>query len=227
VIDKSGLILCTEGMFGSESNTTVTDLKVVIENEDKEYEAFVVASDSKLHIAFVQMEGLEGRELTALDLSAEAEASVDVGDRLVMVARLDKGFDYAPVIQETRIAATIQKPRKAWATAGGIAPGLPCFSPEGKVVGVPSFVDSGVDEGPWGGRRRLCVLPTRTIRASAQQAQKKAVELIQTRAEEKAKAAAAGTGEAKPADPPKPPDDGGKTDPKPVEPGEGGGSGGE
>lgn len=215
LIDKSGLILCTEGPFGSNERTSVTDLKVVLENEEKEYESFVVASDGKLHIAFIQMEGLEGRELTAVDLSAENEASVEVGDRLVMVARLDKGFDYAPLVAESRIAAAIQKPRKAWAPAGGIAPGLPCYTPEGKVIGVPSIVDSGVEDGAFGGRGRVFVLPTRTIRASVQQAQKKAVELIKTRADEKAKAAA--SGEAKPAaegerpDPPKEGEDEGGT----------------
>lgn len=218
LIDKSGLILCTEGPFGSSEGTSVTDLKVVIENEEKEYESFVVASDSKLHIAFVQMEGLEERELPAVDLSAENEATPEVGDRLVMVLRLDKGFDYAPLVAESRIGAVIQKPRKAWAPAGGVAPGLPCYTPEGRVIGVPSIVDSGVEDGRFGGRGRLFVLPTRTIRASVQQAQKKAVELIKTRADEKAKAAA--SGEAKPAegekpDPPKEDekeDEGGKDD---------------
>jgi len=191
VIDKSGLILCTEGPFGANEHMSVTDLKVVIENEEKEHESFVVANDSKLHIAFIQIEGLQGRELTAVDLSAEAEATPEVGDRVVTVARLDKGYDYAPVVSESRVVATIQKPRKAWAT-GGVAPGLPCYTPEGKVIGVPSQVDSGVEDGQWGGRGRMFVLPARTIRASVQQAQKKAVELLKTRAEEKAKAAADG-----------------------------------
>jgi hypothetical protein len=210
IIDKSGLILCSEGPFGNPSRggfevkVNVTDLKIVLENEEKEYEGFLVANDSKLHVAFVQLEGLEDRALVPVDL--ENAATPDVGEPVVTVSRMGKGFDYAPYFEQARLSGKIRKPRKAWIYHGETTQGLPCFTMDGKVVGVPSAVESGMEEQGFG-RGGTFILPARTIRASVQQAQKQVVELIKTRAEEKAKAAAAGDAKKDGED--------GKTDPAP------------
>jgi S1-C subfamily serine protease len=198
---------------------------VVIEREDKRYDAFLVATDTKLHLAFIQIEGLGDRALVPIDL--EQAASPQVGDPVVAVARLDAGYDYTPYFRRARVGGALEKPRKAWVLdSAAAASGMPVFTPEGAVVGVVSDVESGVadeDEGGGGGMmgmiRRMAqgsginlgvpfVLPARTVRASAQQAAEKAVTLLAERAAKKAEAEKKpGEGEEKKPDPPKKGDD--------------------
>lgn len=233
VVADSGLLCTADGPFDAKTQdmgmvaikNTIEDVKVVIEREDKRYDAFLVATDAKVHLAFIQIEGLGDRKLVPVDL--EQAASPQVGDPVVGIARLDAGYDYTPFFRRGRVGGVLEKPRKAWvldSAAGGA--GLPVFTPAGAVVGVVSAVDSGVPEeeddgagGMMGMIRRMAqgsgisvgapfVLPARTVRASAQQAVEKAKELIAERAAKKAEAEkkAAEGGEKKP-DPPKKGDD--------------------
>jgi hypothetical protein len=161
VVDPQGLILVSslalspetamESMYGGEAlgagamKSTPTSIKVTIGNEDKEYEAFLAATDKPLAISFIKIEDLAGRKLTPVDLSGSVSPAI--GDQVVAVSRLKKGYDYVPYFQTGRIAAEIAKPRKAWLLDGSVsAMGLPIYTPSGQVIGVLSMVPSGMKD---------------------------------------------------------------------------------
>src|SRR5579859_4975964 len=78
VVSPDGLIMVSDAAFntdrmkdmlggfgggmGFDIKTTPTDIKVVIEREEKEYDAFLAATDKNLGLAFIKMEGLGDRK---------------------------------------------------------------------------------------------------------------------------------------------------------------------
>ena len=212
VIDAGGLCMLSDAPFGSppgmgamggEMRRSVVSMKAVVGNEEKEYDAFLVATDAERHLTFVQVEGLGDRTLAAIDFAGEAKPAV--GDTLVTVTRMDKGYDYAPYFQTSRVAGEIKKPRAAWLTDGRAAMGLPVFTEAGAAVGVATTVDAGTDEEDGGGggmnmgriMRMLggmgaavggpgFVLPASSVRAAISQAKPKAAEMLAERAKKAA-----------------------------------------
>ncbi len=217
VVDKSGLVMVTNTPFnpgrymsvmgrggggGNEMKSTPTDIKVLFAQEDKEYSAFIAATDTKLDLAFIKIEGLGDKQITAVDFSGTASAGI--GDRVISVSRLEKGFDYAPFFSSSRISGAIDKPRKAYMIEGGIGDfGLPVYSPTGAVLGVITTVDAGVSndssEGigfstamryaAGGGLVKAFVIPAATVNALITQAKIKAVAVGAERAKNKNKPA--------------------------------------
>ena len=155
VVDKTGLIMLSNQPFADQSfgsgpmgmSITVTPLsfKVIFENEEREYAAFLATKDEDLNLAFVQIEELGGRELNPVDFGKAVKA--DIGQKVVAVSRMGRGYDYAPYFATGRIAGMIKKPRKAMVVDGMMgAMGLPVFLPSGEVVGVITTVSSGVED---------------------------------------------------------------------------------
>ncbi len=151
VVDDSGLVMISnaeisadrvkEAMTGNpmmgnvDITMTPTDFKVIFGNEEDEYDAFLVAKDTKLDLAFLQVQGITDRTLTTISFAEGAKPVV--GDTVVAVSRLKKGFDYAPFVSTALVSGTIRKPRKAWIIDGNInSYGLPVFSTSGDIVGV-------------------------------------------------------------------------------------------
>jgi hypothetical protein len=162
VVDPDGLIMLSNAAFSPEHlmgmvsgmrgadaphiKTIPTDIKVVVEQEEKEYSAFLAATDSKLDLAFVQIEELAGRKLKAIDFSVAL--SPVVGQEVVAVSRLKRGYDSVPFFQVARISSELSKPRKAWGMDGGISEyGLPVFALSGEALGAVTTIESsGKDE---------------------------------------------------------------------------------
>ncbi len=166
VVDKDGLVLISNTTFnppmpggaqGLEIKVTPVEFGVIFGNEEKEYPARLVAKDSKVQIAFLQIDDLEGKEIAPIDFSKGAKPAV--GSRVASVSRLGKGFDYAPFFSLGRIAAAVKKPRRAWLTAGNVGgPGSVVFSPEGQVVGVLTILESGVEDEGGGGEMGMITM---------------------------------------------------------------------
>ena len=233
VVSPDGLIMISdaqinpkrlEDMFGGlggegvDMKTTPTDIKVVIEREEKEYDAFLAATDTNLGLAFLKIEGLGDRKLTSVDFSNTVTPTI--GQPIVLVTRLDKGFDYAPFFKTARISGEVAKPRQAWLMDQDLSDlGLPVFSPSGEVVGVLTTLASGIKAespdlsmgigmmmrmfGGGGGQSlfHVFVVPGQPIVTAIAEAKQRAVVVAAERA--KAKAAAPVT-PAKPAAPAKP-----------------------
>jgi hypothetical protein len=234
VVSEDGLVMMTNLLFSPKRfwqlmgypassleaynvKVTPTAFKVTFGHEEKEYDAFLAATDANLDLAFVKVEGLGDRKLTPVDFSSSTPPTI--GQKVVTVSRLEKGYDYAPYFQCSRVSGEVNKPRKAWmldGTASGF--GAPIFTLNGDVVGVLTTVVSGFkDESAAGGMgfsmmmRMLgggggmpggvFVLPGQTIKAVIDQAGKRAVEVAAERAKKAAEKPAA-TAPAKPANPP-------------------------
>ena len=211
VVDESGLVMISNSeisaermerafagnpMAGSvEFELTPTDFQVIFGNEPEEYPAFLVAKDTKLDLAFLQVQELGDRELSFISFDDTAKPAI--GDEIVAVSRLKKGFDYAPFLATARISGAIRKPRKAFIVDGTVSSyGLPVFSSGGDVVGVlvtlaPSTADEDAGGTGFSSFMRFVrgsgpdtgvgtfVLPGKVVRGLIGQSKKKAAEMLE------------------------------------------------
>ncbi len=217
VVDEGGLVMISNATFDTSSmkdllsgagqggvdiKITPTEFKVVIEQEEEEHEAFLAATDTKLGLAFVQIADLGDRKLAAV--SFEGGADLAVGQRLLAVGRLKKGYDYAPYVVSAHVTGKIGKPRTAWLVDGDMAgAALPAFTEAGALVGIVGDVQAASEEDGGGDRegrmlRRLLgrmnraepaapsfLLPPGPVKASIEAAKKQAADLAKERAEKK------------------------------------------
>ncbi len=91
--------------------TTPMDFKVLFGSDAKEHDAVLVARDTNLGLAFVQIVAPEGA-LVAADLAAGAEPKI--GATLFGVSRRSRGFDAAPVLGRVFVSGRVDKPRPMW-----------------------------------------------------------------------------------------------------------------
>ena len=227
VVSPDGMVMISNALFSLDKvlasltgqtppnmKITLVSAKVVVEREEKEYEAFLAAKDINLDLAFLKIEDLGDRKLLAVDFTAAATPTL--GQKLVLVSRLDKGYDYAPFFASIRISGEIVKPRKAWSLDGGNPDaGLPIFTTSGELVGALTNVmgnlkgENAQDSMGFsylmrmvngnGGLTKRFVIPASTVQNSIVQAQSKAIEVAAERAKNKtAKPTAPTKAETKP-----------------------------
>lgn len=190
-VDATGLMMMDYQPFAStddedggqfKQKRTPTEIKVIFDGNDKEYESELVATDKKLGLAFVRVKDLAGH---APKIVSFADATdVDLGVELAAVSRLAKGYDYAPFIETAKVNGKLKKPRKALMldNPGVTGVGLPVFTMDGKVVGAMVGIDPGIkeeDDGfgffmrmAGGGQRFL--LPGKVVAAQIELAKKQA-----------------------------------------------------
>lgn len=158
LVGADGMILCSYEPFRSVDTgqfsvkVTPLEIKVVFDREEKEYEAELVATDKKVNLAFLKIKDLEGRVPPVIDFKSGAK--IEVGGAVHQVARLNRGYDYAPYVTRSIVNGRVKKPRKAWILDGSIREtGLPVFDDAGTVAGVLTELDSGLsqDESGFGG----------------------------------------------------------------------------
>lgn len=200
VVDGSGLVMISNthlnvgmgrrGRLGGQAsvNTAPSNFKVVFPGEEKEYEAILGATDSKLNLAFVKIKDLGEKKPAAVDFTRGA--AVQIGQELVAVDRYGKGFDYAPTLSKTFVAGEILQPRHMYAVAGaGGDQGLPLFDASGQAVGVLAMQSGaeGAEEGGGGGLMGLFggggamgvfLIPADQVQATIQLALKQAEEAM-------------------------------------------------
>jgi hypothetical protein len=158
---------------------TPADIKIVFEKDEKEWDAFVAVKDTKRQLVFLQLKDFKpaDRKIQCVDFSKSATAKV--GDEVVTVQRLTKGFDYAPYYSLARIRGELKKPRKALIISRAGISGLPVFGLDGKLVGCHSRMRSGLETGEAARERaggQAVVLAAKEVHAVIQQALKKAAE---------------------------------------------------
>jgi hypothetical protein len=134
----------------SSLSISPTEFKVIVGREDKEYSAFLAATDPKLGLAFIKIEDLGDRKLPAIDFSNPGV--VNVGDQVATVTRLSKGYDYAPVFASGQVKGAITKPRTAYLLSTTIiSVGLPVFTLGGDTVGAMILLPTSLDSDASGG----------------------------------------------------------------------------
>ena len=221
VVDKDGIIMISNMVFSpsrymsmlgrgggdaGDFKVTPTDFKVLFDQDDKEYTAFLAATDTKLDLAFIKIENLGDKKLTPVDFGSTAQASI--GQQVVSVNRLHKGYDNAPYFETTRISGLVSKPRKAYLLDGGPSGlGLPIFALTGEPLGVLTTLESGIKDdsltegisfsiythqfiGGSSGLLRTFIVPSQTVNGVIGQAKIRAVEVAAERAKKKTEAPA-------------------------------------
>ncbi len=165
MIGERGLVLCSNtqlggmmamfsrmmGPMGGNMSATPTDLKVLVGDDTEGVDAELIARDTELDLAWIRISEPGDKMFEFLDFSKSA--SIDVGQRVLLVRKMDKYFGRAPVVIEGRIAGVTVKPRKLYVPSGELmaALGLPVYLPNGTVVGVPitqSSAEEGADANP-------------------------------------------------------------------------------
>ncbi|MEE9297216.1 MAG: serine protease [Phycisphaerae bacterium] len=149
MIDPKGLVLCANsqlagpmGMLkrfmppGMQMTSEPKDLKVIIGADDEEYDAKIVARDSDLDLAWIQIEDAPDKKFAAADLS---KASTPVlGEKLYCVRRLGKLYNRAPAVRVGRVCGVTESPRELYVsnTELSYSLGLPVFQPSGELAGM-------------------------------------------------------------------------------------------
>jgi len=212
VVDEKGLILSSNSHFDPaaalppqmrgqvEVEGTPVDIKVLFGNEEEEYEAQIVARDSNLDLAFIQILDLQGRTVKPIDLRVGSEPRL--GEELYGISRMGRGFDCTPVVARLFVSAVVTKPRRMWGASGEVpSPGLPVFNVDGVPVGIVSLQQASAGVEGQGGRRRPFLLPLTDVLKSFTMATKRAAEALEGASEgEEEESGEHDDGEAEPGD---------------------------
>lgn len=152
MIDPKGLVLCGNstlgGGFGRYGSARPTDIKVLVGKDTEGLPAKLLARDSELDLAWIQIQQPGRQDFAHVDFGKAVVPKV--GQRLLGLRKMGKYFDRAIVLTEGRVAGRTRKPRELLVPSGDLqlAPGLPVFDEDGSVVGVlvlqmPTDADGG------------------------------------------------------------------------------------
>ena len=212
VVDPSGLVLVSNLNLGGDSGGVIrrllsrapgasfsadpVDLKVTVEGgEEKELDAVLVARDSVLGLAFVQVLDLKDRRLASVDLSVGAKAPapspevrVRPGQTLFGVTRHSRAWDQAPLLAFLYPSRRVEKPRPMWGLSGEFNEmGMPIFDSSGAPVGVlvaQGGAEDGEEDGGFSmGSLGAFLLPLDAVVRSLEAAKKRVPEAIAKAAE--------------------------------------------
>jgi hypothetical protein len=183
MVEGTGLVMLSGLAMAGDG--APTDLKILFGSDAKEWSAVLVAKDTLLNLAYVQILDPEGKTFDAVDLAQGVEPKV--GQSLFGVSRGGRGFDFAPAVRRLYVAGKIEKPRSMWDIGGDFTEnGLPVFDLSGKPVGV--LVTQEGSEGADEGRTsETFLLGLDAVRKSLAQAKKRVPDAV-AKAKEKAAA---------------------------------------
>jgi hypothetical protein len=158
---------------GPQPEFTPAAIKVVLENDEKEWEAFVVVKDTMRSLVFLQLRDFKptDRKLEWIDFAKAGKA--EIGDRVVTVVRLAKGYDFVPHFDLNRIVGKVTKPREALLVESAGPVGLPVFRLDGQLIGCHAPLAS---ELAGDNSRQAVVLPAEDLVNPIKQALEKAAE---------------------------------------------------
>jgi len=128
------------------------NIRVKIPGDEAVHESMVIATDSTLNLAFVQIKNLGDKKLASVPFDPNQKAKI--GEELIGVGRHEEQYDHAPYFGTVRITGEIEQPRTMFSFDGRFAGrGIPLFSKSGHAVGVLSTPApaEGIDSG--GGAR--------------------------------------------------------------------------
>jgi hypothetical protein len=162
MIESTGLVLVSNAKVGGMASrmgmtANPTDMKVLQGDDTEGLKAKIVARDSELDLAWVQIddEKAKGKTFPYVDINAGVVPTL--GDKVMVVDRMGKFFDHAVVIDEARIGGFAKKPRPLYIPTG--LPdrrafntlGMPMFSADGKMLGVSILQLPGKEDMEGGG----------------------------------------------------------------------------
>ena len=169
------------GMGDMDIDAEASDMTVILGGEYDEHEAVLVAKDSNLSLAFLQLKDAsvaKGRPA----ITFAKDATPKVGQELRTVTRFGEGFDFAPYFGKAQITGVVEQPRMMWSVQGRMsALGLPLFDSEGNAVGVMSTQEDPMGGGGMGmgmgAGGMVFVMPASDVAAALEQARTRAAEM--------------------------------------------------
>jgi hypothetical protein len=169
------------GMGDMDIDAEASDMTIILGGEYDEHEAVLVAKDSNLSLAFLQLKDAsvaKGRPA----ITFAKDAAPKVGQELRSVTRFGEGFDFAPYFGKTQITGVVEQPRMMWSVQGRFnALGLPLFDSEGNAVGVMSTQEDPMGGGGMGmgmgAGGMVFVMPASDVAAALEQARTRAAEM--------------------------------------------------
>ncbi len=186
VIEPTGLILSSNFSLGGmmarmgRGSATPTDLKVLIGDDTQGLKAKIVARDTELGLAWVQLDDAPAKPLAFIDFSAGTEAKL--GDPIYLVSLMGKVFDRAPWVAEGKVGAVVKKPRPLLIPSFGIRGidlSTPAYDAQGHAVGVTTFIlpeqeDESQDSSGMRGITSGMILPASEVVAATARAKEMA-----------------------------------------------------
>jgi hypothetical protein len=130
----AGMMRQVMGGLGGDISAVPTDLKVLVGGDTEGLEAELLARDSELDLAWVRIKDPAGKTFATADLSESPKPRL--GQRLLMLSRMGKYFDRAPVVHEVRVSGFTAKPRELYVASEMSGPGMPVYTTDGDLVGV-------------------------------------------------------------------------------------------
>lgn len=166
----------------------VEDIKVMIGDDSEGLEAKLIARDSDLDLAWVQITDTQGQTLKHVDFNDAA--ILEVGDVYYTLSRMGERFDRALRVSSASISAEVNNPRPLLIGELTLTWGVPVFNAAGKPAGL--LVTQPAEQGEEGAislesiaSSTGFILPAKKIVKATQQAQ----EIAKKQAAEDAKKA--------------------------------------
>lgn len=192
MIEPDGMVMASNLQLGGVSEAmrsfmsqgmsmTPKDIKVLVGEDTEGVEAKLVARDSELDLAWVQISKKPEKPYSAIDFSAGS--TVVQGQTLYSVERLGKFFDRTPTVNSFEVGAIVAKPRKLFVPSERLGAGLgtPIFSSDMTVVGVtvlqlPSKEELEAEQGMMGASRGVgeVILPSEDVASAIKKAKETA-----------------------------------------------------
>lgn len=154
MIEPTGLVLCSNTQLGRSSRywgrSIPTEIKILSGDDTEGLDAKFVARDTELDLAWLQIKEPGERKFPHLDLRGAARDPVrpKLGERLLTMGVMGKYFGKEVLVTEGYIAGRTRKPRDLYVSRGDMDndPGLPVFTPQGKLVGFECLQRPDADE---------------------------------------------------------------------------------
>lgn len=120
---------------GLHLDVSTVDLAVLLPSGER-FEAELLATNSDLDLAWLEVVQPDDREFGFVDLEAAAEPAL--GDRIWMIRRMESHFDRAPMVHQSQVGAIVELPRRLYVPTIQLeaAYGMPVFSEGGGFVGL-------------------------------------------------------------------------------------------
>jgi hypothetical protein len=150
MIRVDGLIVCSNnqlggffnmvarisGQFGKTMSATPKNLEVIVDSHEQAFDAEIIAVDTELDIAWIQITDPRDTSFSFIDFTAGATAGI--GDSVITLRRTGNHFGRTLVVGRNHVGGITDKPRKLYILESAFAngAGLPGFDGNGKVIGL-------------------------------------------------------------------------------------------
>jgi hypothetical protein len=124
------------GQFGKTMSATPKNLEVIVDSHEQAFDAEIMAVDTELDIAWIQITDTRDTSFSFVDFTTGATA--DIGDSVITLRRTGNHFGRTLVVGRNHVGGITDKPRKLYILESAFTngAGLPGFDGNGKVIGL-------------------------------------------------------------------------------------------